>query len=53
MELSNVLRAIGEEFSGAEIETLMKKADTDNSGAIEFEEFYGLVREKIRKRGYI
>jgi len=42
-ELAQVMKNLGQELSAEEIEAMMKEADTDGDGSIDFEEFKALM----------
>ena len=42
-ELKHVLTNIGEKLSGAEMEDMIREADPDNDGKIQYEEFVRLL----------
>ena len=42
-ELAQVMKNLGQELSAEEIEAMMKEADTDGDGTIDFEEFKALM----------
>ena len=47
MELLHVLRAMGQNPSEDELNTIIMEIDIDGSGTIDFMEFVNLMREKI------
>ena len=47
MELLHVLRAMGQNPSEAELNTIIMEIDIDGSGTIDFMEFVNLAREKL------
>lgn len=47
-ELRRLLQASGEDMDDAELATVIKQADTDHDGEIDFDEFIGLMRARKR-----
>ena len=47
MELLHVLRAMGQNPSEVELNTIIMEIDIDGSGTIDFMEFVNLMREKL------
>ncbi|XP_076456610.1 calmodulin-like [Babylonia areolata] len=47
-ELRNIVRMLGQNMTEREVDEMMKNADSDASGAIEFEEFLPLIADKLR-----
>ncbi|XP_064597281.1 neo-calmodulin-like [Liolophura sinensis] len=47
-ELGVVMRSLGQKPSEADLRDIMKEADRDGSGAIEFDEFLNMMEKKYR-----
>ncbi|XP_064622750.1 calmodulin, striated muscle-like [Lineus longissimus] len=46
MDLKNVMISLGEKLSDAELEDMIKEADANNDGKIQFEEFVRMMTDK-------
>lgn len=47
-ELGNVLRAMGQTPTDQDIKDIIREADTDKNGSIEFEEFKTIISKKMK-----
>jgi Ca2+-binding EF-hand superfamily protein len=49
-ELRNILNAMGEDPSRKEMKAIMRKADADRNGVLQFDEFYQAVMPYLMQR---
>ncbi|TYZ61563.1 hypothetical protein PybrP1_010122 [[Pythium] brassicae (nom. inval.)] len=52
-ELSHVLRALGHEFTSAELDAAMARADLDQSGQLDFHEFVAFVSRQLARKQFV
>ena len=48
-ELGTVMRTLGQNPTDAEIEQMIKEVDLDGNGEVDFDEFCGLMKKKLRE----
>ncbi|OQR90865.1 hypothetical protein ACHHYP_05191 [Achlya hypogyna] len=49
-ELGHILRAVGDDLTTDELETVLRAVDVDSSGQIEFDEFYLMMKQRLRQQ---
>lgn len=52
-ELNTVLRALGHEFTHEELDAEMRRADLDNNGHLDFEEFVKFVKRQLAQKAFL
>lgn len=52
-ELNTVLRALGHEFTHEELDTEMNRADLDNNGHLDFDEFVKFVKRQLAQKAFL
>ncbi|CEG44472.1 camk protein kinase [Plasmopara halstedii] len=50
-ELKGMLQALGQQLSSSEIDSIMRQADTDGDGRIQFTEFVSMMNQRLLRRG--
>lgn len=47
-ELKQVMQSLGETLTDADIEDMMKEADTDNDGRVNYDEFVNMMKHRTK-----